>query len=400
MVSPKNRGIAGIAFKLDKVFGGSPSVLKGTTGYFLEIEDIGNITGTQLEKESYANMRLYKVKNVGGTLTPIVMKSAWVNVNATAQESIDMSSALANGGAKSYASTSDILITITEKGKTYVYKVYWETNLVMTFTEKKSDAINESSTLAGLMVRHNSVAIFDHLLCLSVSKSGEYSVPIIFNDGESYIKALDGIERGVLPEVVADGAVDNSSLLVSFEDFGNQIREARKFEVTFDNPALSATLISLDTLNREYKVSSFSHSSYTADFWVFNTSRSSLGLSLETSTPLIVSGIALEETNPGEISLSKYLKNISSSSEEELLFVKNKYGENSVSFSAKFLNNLSQAENLLEWVWKRVKNQRRSFSVDAFPNPLLEIGDKVRIYDSNIDHTIADCGDRAYYKHP
>jgi hypothetical protein len=247
------------------------------------------------------------------------------------------------------------------------------------------------------MVRHDSVAVFDHLLCLSVSKDNQYSVPSIFQDGESYIKAVEGAERGVLPSVVADASVNNSSLKFFFEDFGNQVREAKRFDVVFDNPSLSATLISLDTLNKEYKVSSFSHNSYGAEFWVFNTSRSSIGLSLETSTPLIISGVALEEINSGEVSLSKYLKNISNDADEDLLFIKNKYGENAVSFSAKFLNNLSQAENLLEWIWGRVRDEKRSFSVQAFPNPLIEIGDKVRIYDSNIDHTIADCGDRAYY---
>jgi hypothetical protein len=389
-ISPDNRGIAGIAFKLNQTSA-------GTTGYFLEIEDIGNITGAQLEKEIYTNMRLYKVKNIGGVLTPQVMKTAWVNVSATAQESIDMSSALANGGAKSYASTSDVLITITEKQKVYEYRVYWETNLVMTFNEKKSDSINPTSQNTGLMVRHDSVAIFDHLLCLSVSKDGQYSVPSIFKDGEPYIKAVEAAERGVLPITVADAAVSNSNLKPFFEDFGNQVREAKRFDVVFENPSLSARLISLDTLNKEYKVSSFSHNSYGAEFWVFNTSRSSIGLSLETSTPLIISGVALEEINSGEISLSKYLKNISNDAEEDLLFIKNKYGENAVSFSAKFLNNLSQAENLLEWIWGRVRDEKRSFSVQAFPNPLIEIGDKVRIYDSNIDHTIADCGDRAYY---
>jgi hypothetical protein len=393
-VSPDNRGIAGIGFKLNET-------ANGTTGYFLEIEDIGNITGAQLEKEIYTNMRLYKVKGIVSgeetILTPIIMKTAWVNVNATAQESIDMSSALANGGAKSYASTSDILITITEKQKVYEYRVYWETNLVMTFNEKKSEAINTTSQKVGFMVRHDSVAIFDHLLCLSVSKDNQYSVPSIFEDGESYIKAVEGAERGVLPAVVADASVNNSSLQFSFEDFGNQVREAKRFDVVFDNPSLSASLISLDTLNKEYQVSSFSHNSYGAEFWVFNTSRSSIGLSLETSTPLIISGVALEEINPGEVSLSKYLKNISNDAEEDLLFIKNKYGENAVSFSAKFLNNLSQAENLLEWIWRRVRDEKRAFNVQVFPNPLIEIGDKVRIYDSNIDHTIADCGDRAYY---
>lgn len=388
-VSPENRGIAGLAFRLN-------TDGDCTTGYFLEIEDVGNITGKQLKNEQYTNMRLYRVDLVGGVYVPTVLKTAWVNVNATAGESLDLSNALETDG-KSYASTSDVLITTTETTQSYIYRVYWETNLVMKVTESKNDSINTDSKKVGVMSRFDSVALFDHILCLGVSKNGGYTVPAIFNDGSEYVKAVEAAERGNLPSVVADSSVKNSDLKFFFEDFGNQLREAKRFNIKWKNPSAYASVISLDKLNKEYKVSAFSSTSYTADFWVFNTSRSSIGLSLETSTPIIISGIALEELNPGEILLSNYLKNKSSKSADELLFNKNKYGETLVSIDGKFLNNLSQAENLLEWIWEKRSFEKKRFSMEIFPNPLLELGDKVRIFNSDIDHTIEKIGDRCYY---
>lgn len=388
-VSPENRGIAGLAFKLKEETG-------GFTGYFVELEDVGNITGPQIENEIYTNLRLYKVSKVDGKFVPQVLKTAWVNVNATAGESIDLGNIIQNEG-KSYASTSDIQITISEDATSYTYKVFWETNLVINYKENKNTSINQKSTLAGVMARFDSVALFDHFLALSVSNNGEYRVPTVFSDGSKYVKALDAAERGVMPSVISEASVSNGSLKYFFEDFGNQVREAKKYNVKFSNPAIYADIISLDKINREYAISNFSSSSYGAEFWVFNTSRGSIGLSLDSSTPVIISGIALESLNPGEILLSEFLRNKSGDVSKSLLFNKNKYGENSISYSAKFINNLSQAENILEWIWEKRSYEKKSFSVDIFPNPLLEIGDKIRIFDSALEHKISKIGDKCYY---
>ena len=388
-VSPENRGIAGIGFSLE-------ASANGTTGYFIEIEDVGNITGKQLENEMYKNLRFYKVTKIGGVYTPIVLGDAWVNTNATAGESIDFGTSAGNEG-KSYATTSDLMVTITDIGKSLVYKIYWETNLVVKYVESKSDTLLSKGNTVATMVRSDSVALFDYMLCIGLSKDGSHSVPTIFKNGSSYIKAVEAAERGVLPSVISDAAVANTSMKFDFEDFGNQIREAKKYKVRFNNPAISAHLISLERLNKDYAVSNFSASSFGAEFWVFNTSRASIGLSLESSTPVIISGVALEGLNPGEVLLSTFLKNKSGDASDKLLFNKNKYGENSVSYGGKFINNLEQAESILEWIWEKRSYEKRAFDVEIFPNPLLEIGDRIRLFDSNISHTIEKSGDKCYY---
>jgi hypothetical protein len=396
-VSPENRGIAGIGFRLKDHYSGSTYI--GTSGYFVEIEDAANITATQLERQAYTNLRLYKVSLTGGVFVPEVLKSAWVNVTATAGESLDLSNAVQNEG-KSYSSTSDLLVTISEDKQSYIYKVYWETNLVISYKESKTATrkpVNPNSKRAGLMVRFDSVALFDYFLAVSASKNGEVSVPQIFSDGSKYIKAVDAAERGILPSVVTDASVSNGNLKYEFEDFGNQIREAKKYEVKFSNPAVSANLITLGEVNKQYKISDFSASSYTASFWAFNTSRGSISLSLDSSTPIIISGVAIEELNQGELTLSKFLSNKSNGASEKLLFNRNKYGENSISYSAKYINSLAQAESILDWVWEKRSYEKRSFNISMFPNPLLEIGDKVRIFDSNIDHKVLKTGDKSYY---
>lgn len=397
--SPENRGIAGIAFNLTYTAGA------GTTGYFIEIEDIANITGEQLEAAKFKNLRFYKVyiDSTTGIYTPKVLKSAWVNVSATASESIDFGSIVLNEG-RSYAGTSDLSVVIEEKeDESRFYKVYWETNLVLTYLESKADrdstpGIKRESKNIGFMSRSDSEAMFDYLAAMSISKNAKYRIPVMLAGNSEYITETDAAERGSLPVSISSSIVGENSIQYAYEDFGNQMREAKKFSVQFEKPAILARLLSLTKTNKDYYVTDFSYSSKSADFWVFNTSRASLGLSMDMNTPLIISGVALEEINPGSITLSSYLKNKSSYSLDYTNINKNKYGENSVSLSGNYINNLDQAQKHLEWVYNHANAVKSEFDISIFANPLLEIGDKIRIYDTNTNNTVDISGvDKVYY---
>jgi hypothetical protein len=118
-------------------------------------------------------------------------------------------------------------------------------------------------------------------------------------------------------------------------------------------------------------------------------------LAEESLTPVMVSGIALEEINPGEITLSNLIYKDDNTG--ILMENMNKYGENSVSLSGTYLNNIDQASNLLSWIYEKSNSEKTEYSLEVFANPLLEIGDKVRIYYSDIEHEISKIGDKVYY---
>lgn len=392
-----NRGIGGIGFNLsfDKV--GADIV--GTTGYFVEIEDVGNITAEQLEKTKFKNLRFYKIQKqtVAGAsrYVPKILKSAWVNVSAVAGESIDFGQSVMNEGS-SYAGTSDISVVQYEEGSNKVYKIYWEGQLVCSYKEPLTSATSTNNI--GLICRSDSVAMFDYLLACKLADNKNYNVPLFFNSKEMTVEEL--AERGYISTSVADASTGNSDLRVYMEDFGKQLREAKKFDVRFPAPSVSANLITLSKLNKDYSVKNFSFSSYGAEFWVFNTSRSSIPLSLDSNTPVIISGIQINSVNPGEVSLKKYVSEIMGEDNTAASkFEQNikKYGENSYSFGATYLNSYNQAMSLIKWLLENANEEKREFDIGMFANPLLEIGDKVRIFYPEIELEMDKIIDKVYY---
>lgn len=390
----ENRGIAGIGFRLNPT-------ASGTTGYFLEVEDVGNITSDQLASAAFENMRLYRVENQSGTFVPVLLGKAWVSVSAVAGESLDVGQSMRNEG-RSYAGTSDLTIIIddTKDKNNIFYTVYWETNPVIKFKEPKSKAINQKSNKVGLMVRYDTEAMFDYLMCASISKNSGYKVSEAFGKSSKFMNIERASETGLLPSGLSESIVNNNKVKFYYEDFGKQLREVQKFSVTYETPAISSMLLSLTGLNPDYYIADFSSSSYGADFWVFNTSRSSIILSPDSGTPISISGIAINELNPGQVTLSDYIKNRAGEDNtivNTLERSKNKYGENSVSLSAEYINSLRQAEGILSWIFEHSNKEKREISVSMFPNPLLELGDKVRIFYSGIELNIAKTGDTVYY---
>ena len=383
----ENRGIAGLAFRLDVQ-------ADGTTGYFLEIEDIANLTTKQLANKKFENLRLYRVRKIAGVYTPEKLANAFVNTSAVASESLDMSDFLSNEG-KSYTGTSNISISIDDQSDRTIYTVYWESQQVIRHVEPKSERINKGKQTYGFMVRSNSEAMFDYILASSKSVNSGYSIPMIFGKSSEFFTPEEASLRGYFPQLLTSALVKGQDITLEFEDFGKTLREAKNFKVKFENPAVSARIVSTSKFNKSYYVSDFKYSSGYADFWVFNTSSSSITLAEESLTPVMVSGIALEEINPGEITLSNLIYKDDNTG--ILMENMNKYGENSVSLSGTYLNNIDQASNLLSWIYEKSNSEKTEYSLEVFANPLLEIGDKVRIYYSDIEHEISKIGDKVYY---
>jgi hypothetical protein len=74
--------------------------------------------------------------------------------------------------------------------------------------------------------------------------------------------------------------------------------------------------------------------------------------------------------------------------------------------SGDFINNLDQAKSLATWITDNLSKERKTINLSIFPNPILELGDKVgllysdKLYNdstktyaiSSISHTISNAG--------
>lgn len=389
-----NRGIAGICFRLNHS-------TSGTTGYFLEIEDVGNLREKQLEENNFKNLRLYRVSKKNNKFVPKLLGGAWVNTSAVASESLDIGNANINNG-NSFTGVTDLIITIEETPKNFIYRVFWEDKKVLTVKESKEDAINKKSNNIGLFVRSNSEAMFEHLMAASTNRNGMYPVSTIFSKNSPYMKLQKAASRGLLPSGLSEGLVGKNMTKFFYEDFGNMVREVGKFSVKFDTPAIYSQIVSLQEVNPDYYVANYSASSYGADFWVFNTANSNINLSSSTNLPLIISGVAINSISPGEITLSQYItKRLGEDNEDISLLSKNikKFGSNNITISGEYINSLSQAENILNWILQNSIEPKKIINCDIFPNPLLELGDKVRIFYPDLGYSYAQQGDKVYYVH-
>lgn len=403
----KDACIAGLGWSIKQT---STSSRSGITGYFVEVEDVGKIDKDSLLNENYRNLRFYKVTYDKATNKhiPKVLVNAWVNVSSTPSTAPDMGTALTDskGGGKTYAQIFDLEVSIKDKGKTRYYQIYWDDQPVAEASEPKASIAPETS-VAGFITRGQSSAIYEYLY---VSSSPDdivipREVSVLGKNKEQ--KLSDQAGRGFLPNSLMQ-TINNSQVLVYFEDFGRYAREVKKFDTRFDYPSLNPALISLSDVNPNYFVSEFQPSSFGASFWLYNTGSGPIQIDEAAQTPLWISAFALKNISPGTVQSSKLIEKEEYAKEDNDIYTinRNVYGKQEIMLSGEFINNLEQAKSLATWVTDNLSTERKSISLSIFPNPILELGDKVgllysdKLYNdstktytiSSISHTISNSG--------
>ena len=376
----KDGVIAGIGWNINSIVSGGTNKF---SGYVVEIEEVGTIDAASILDAKYRNLRFYRV-NTNGTVK--FFDNAWVNVSGTPNERLDFGSALseARSNGKPYAQIFDLEIIIRKsKGgdRTY-YEVYWEGQPVIETNELTSDILTEKSNIA-LLSRGPSSAIYEYVYAFS-SPDDE----IVKNSGSFATKNINAsvselASRGLLPEAVKKGTDLNVSTGFKgiFDDFGKMAREAKKFDVRYQYPSLNPSIISLADYNPSYYVSDFNTSSFGSSFWLYNTSNGPITIDSSTYTPVYVSAYALKEIMGGTLQSGKYLEVAKEDKVLNDIFDINRqtYGKQEITLSGEYINNLNQARTLADWIISSLSKERKTISIGLFPNPLLDLGDRVGI---------------------
>jgi hypothetical protein len=365
--------IAGIGWNISRDSGTS-----GMTGYFVEVEDTGTIDAESLLSENYRNLRLYKVYKSEGIYKVKVIRNAWVNVSSTPSISPDMSTALIDAkGGKSYAQIFDLEVVIKDKGNTRYYEVWWDDQQVITASETKPSS--ETSDV-GFITRGKSSAIYEYLYVSS--SPDDIVIPkqttVITKNKDSKLSTL--ASRGMLPRSLST-SLSNNKVLVHFDDFGKYAREVKKFDVRFDAPSLAPKLISLAEVNPNYYVSEYTAGSFGASFWLYNTANTAIQIDESSQTPLWIAAYSLKSINPGTVQSSKFIEKPEYDKEENDIYTTNRnvYGKQEIILSGDFINSWTQSTSLAKWVLQNLSKERKTINLQIFPNPLLELGDKVGV---------------------
>lgn len=242
----------------------------------------------------------------------------------------------------------------------YYYFVYWENKLVMQFIAPKPSNKN-----IGFFVRGDSVATYDYINVESISTG---------NGGSKRY----------------------------FDDFGTAVREIQEFNPRWENIALSTLLIAPDrtddryavynnprtnlmTLEKQRYAPNFNY--YGGRFYLENTSNSAIKLE---ELPIYITGITLDVVDEGEVSVSSFLDSFDSDAKKmsSLYINRNLYDDKSFEIQSEFIQSTGAAKNMMRWILRYGTMQRLGFSLSIFPTPIIELGDKAKLFYSQKGYNV------------
>ena len=159
-----------------------------------------------------------------------------------------------------------------------------------------------------------------------------------------------------------------------------------------------------------YKIVDFRSTGFGAEFWLINCCSDTLKLGEDSSIPLMIVGYKIKKST--DESLIVTLEDLIQLNENQFNFdqattsispvflniQKNKemYGANSLSLQAEFISSQKEALSLANWIMKNKSSQKSSINLNMFPNPLLEIGDLVKLFYKDKGFAQSICGEKTF----
>ncbi len=378
--------IAGIAMHLTD--SGKLGDGKYMSGYFLEV-------APSSAGEKSGNIRLYRMTTTSSTTECFVLGTARANVSTTSFiGSVSENSKSLKDGVTATIFDLDLKCeVVNKKGSKFdlQFSVFWQGERLFKIIDKNASRLPRTNRI-GIFVRDDSQAIYDYVYAYSNANN---KIESSFEDA----LGLKQMSVGKAIKMAALGSQNNKK--VYFEDFATMAREIKKFDVKFDAPTFTSSMIDFSSVNSDYLVKNYYPNAFGAKFWVYNTSSSTITIGEDSLTPLFISGIKLDYVADGDIGLKQYIEDLEDNNEYDILqnrLYQNKqmYGDVSVNISSEYIATERQAKKMMQWIVKNASQERKELNVSAFCNPLLELGDKVGVFYSDAGYSIKDIGNKTY----
>lgn len=387
-VMETNSSIAGIGFGLNEY----------NEGYYLEVETVGsgkNFT----EKEAWENnLRFYKVslKNQSGggvVYEPKLLLKTQVAAYTTFDMAVEMRPN--EQIAQDPVFELDIDIEVYYNATKYIIK-YGDTK-IGEYTEPKGEDINTNSRNICMFVRNDSQAIYEYIGAAARPNGAVKPNNKYFASD----RALESqIDKGIIP-VNKQFLFKNKEIEFYFNDFARLVREVKDYDIRFSVPAYISALLDVSLINPKYLIKKYDATAFGAKLTVVNTSFSATSIGATNPlAPLYIVGIPLQEIHSGNVSMED-LDEITD--DDKRRSTKRQinasiYGAQSFSLESNFIQSIYQARSLMRWISQYCSRQRLKLSVEIYPNPLLELGDKVRLFDKSRGYYIGNenYGDKTF----
>ena len=373
------------------------STNSGTDGYFLEVSSSGD--SFEAGKPENNNIRFYKVS--GAEKTPTLLGLGLARVSPAkfgSDVTLPAYAAVANEDGFKTTFTLDI---VTYESTSYrAFDVYFEDILV--FTAIDNARVGDASYISpkqdvSIFVRDDSSAIFEYTYAVAIPNGTSIGIDHPILSAPVPYSFDEAIDRGIFSSS-ANKFIGGGDFPLFYEDFGCLVRESRKIEARFQFPVFSAQLIELGRVIPDYIVKDFKYSSFGAEFWIHCTSGATVRIDSESSIPVYISGILLDKLGSGEIKIDDYINSldIEERKNQELEINRKLFGEQSYNVSGTYISGINMAKKMANWIAKKSSKEKTVISAEIFPNPLLQLGDKIKVFYKSRGYCVAEDGDKTY----
>ena len=387
-----NSGVGATGKETVSHIGGFGFYLNGTagaTGYFLEISTYEENYDPSDPKQN--NIKLYKVS--GTNREPQLLGYANAKIGPTSGiKEMPTINEIGNT-SDSFITTLSMDVIISGNSNTRYFKVCFEGQEYFTATD--NSPLTPTNNV-GMFVRDDSNAVYDFIYASAVPEGVSQSIssPSFLPSPDYNLESIT--QRRYFSAFASE--ILNQGISLFYEDFGNVVREAKKMEVRFSSPAFSVLLIELSRVNPNYMVKAFKSTSFGASFWIYNMSSTNIMIGNSSSYPVFISGIVLTELSQSKVDIGSYLENRDSQEiiNDQFEINKRLYGDQSLNISGKYIIGKDYAESLATWVAKNSSSEKIEIRSSVFPNPLFQLGDRVKVFYKDRGYCINQIEDRSY----
>lgn len=373
-----NSSIAGIGFGINE----------NNEGYFLEVESAGSGKDIAGEKQAVLkNLRFYKVslknqKDGSTKYEPQLLLRASVGAFTVFDTSIEV---IKNNDVQTDP-VFELDILITKYANAIQYTIIYGGTEIGTYTEPISQAIGINSKNIFLFVRNDSQAIYEYVM----AAARPYGGVVTKGNRKDWLKNYKffnrQIEKGIIP-VNKTFLFQNNSKEIKFyfNDFARLAREVKEYNVRFSAPAYVSALLDISKINPQYFIKKYEATSFGANIVVVNSSGAAITLGDESNLPLYIVGISAEEINTGQVTM-KDIYDVTQDDKKRLTEREMNisiYGSQTFNLDSQYIQSITHARNLMRWVMRYCSRPRIKLSIETFANPLIELGDKVKVFDKS-----------------
>lgn len=367
-----NSSIAGIGFGIND---------QGE-GYFLEVETAGSGKNKLAEKAFLFNLRFYKVsleKTEKGKIvyTPKLLLKAPVGGFTVFDSAVQV--------IKSDNTVTDPVFEMDIEIKQYKdamkYTIYYGDTKIGDYIEAIGESIGINSRNICMFVRGDSQAIYEYIM--AAAKPMQNDKGSYFRGQKEFQKRL---EQGIIPVTKSFLFKDDKDdALFYYNDFARLARQVREYDIRFPGPALTSALLDISEVNPQYLVKKYSSTAFGAKLVLANISGGAITIGSTAQLPLYILGIPLEELSTGVVTAKDFYDNEREDKLEQTERDRNIsiYGNQTFSLDSQYIQTESQATSLMRWVLRHCSRQRLRLTMEIFENPLIELGDKVKVFDKS-----------------